>query len=364
MARVLNFSAGPSQLPEPVLRRAAAEMLDYGSSGQSVMEMSHRSRVYEEILERCQSLLRQLMNIPDHYRVLFLQGGGHTQFAMVPLNLMTVSGTADYAITGQWAQRAWEEGARYGDARAVASSKDKTFSYIPELPPQVLNSGADYLHICYNNTIFGTCYREPPTPPQGVPLVADISSCILSGPLEVDKFGLLYAGAQKNLGPAGVTIVILREDLLERIPMAHTPTMLQYKTHADNQSLYNTPPCYNIYLVGLVLEWLRDEMGGVAGIAQLNQQKATLLYDFLDGSRLFRGTVRAEDRSLMNIPFVTSTPALDRQFVAEAEAAGLVNLQGHRMVGGMRASLYNAMPLSGVQTLVDFMADFEAAHAT
>ena len=361
MARVYNFSAGPSQMPAPVLQKAADELLEYGSSGQSVMEMSHRSRDFEEILGQCEGLLRQLMGIPDRYKVLFLQGGGHTQFAMVPLNLMTRRGEADFIITGQWAKRAWQEASKYGKATAAASSEDQTFRYIPDAAPGALSPRADYLHICYNNTIFGTCFQAPPEPPQGVPLVADISSCILSQPLEVSKFGLLYAGAQKNLGPAGVTIVILREDLIGP-PQPRTPTMLTYQVHADNGSLYNTPPCYAIYMVGLVLQWLRDEVGGVEAMAARNREKAALLYNFLDQSRLFKGTARAKDRSLMNVPFVTGDPALDKRFVREAEAAGLVNLHGHRVVGGMRASLYNAMPLAGVQKLVDFMHAFEKAN--
>lgn len=361
MARVYNFSAGPSMLPEAVLRRASAELLEHGSSGQSVMEMSHRSRWFEEIIAECEALFRQLMGIPDGYKVLFLQGGGHTQFAMVPMNLMTRSGTADFIITGQWAKRAWQEASRYGDARAVASSEDQLYSFIPRVETAQLNPQADYLHICLNNTIFGTAFHQLPVPPDGVPLVADISSCILSQPLDVSRFGLLYAGAQKNLGPAGLTLVIIREDLIGT-PREGTPTMLTYKIHADNGSMYNTPPCYNIYMLNLVLQWLRDDIGGVEAMAAVNRAKAQALYGYLDSSRLFRGTVATLDRSLMNVTFVTGDPALDKLFIAEAEAAGFINLAGHRVVGGMRASIYNAMPLEGVNALIEFMTVFEAKH--
>ncbi len=361
MARVYNFSAGPSVLPEAVLKRAAAEMMDYEGSGQSVMEMSHRSKVYESIIQSAEALLREIMNIPANYKVLFLQGGASTQFAMIPLNLMNKSGKADFVITGQWATKAYQEAGRYGEAKAVASSKDKTFSYIPKLDKATFTPDADYFHICLNNTIYGTKFNELPDTGD-VPLVADISSCILSEPLDVTKFGMLYAGAQKNLAPAGVTIVIVREDLIGNAK-EFTPTMLNYKTHADNDSMYNTPPCYPIYVAKLVLEWIKSEFGTVEKLGEYNKKKAAILYDFLDNSKLFKGTVVKEDRSLMNVPFVTGDEELDAKFVKEATAAGFVNLKGHRSVGGMRASIYNAMPIEGVEKLVAFMADFEAKNA-
>ncbi len=361
MARVYNFSAGPSVLPESVLKRAAEEMLDYEGSGQSVMEMSHRSKEYEGIIRGCESLLREIMQIPDSYQVLFLQGGASSQFAMVPMNLMTKSGKADYVLTGQWSTKAFQEASRYGEIKIVASSKDKTFSYIPKLDPETFTKDADYFHICLNNTIYGTCYHTLPQTGD-VPLVADISSCILSRPIDVSRFGLLYAGAQKNMGPAGLTVVIVREDLIGHA-MDITPTMFNYRIHADNGSMYNTPPCYAIYIAKLVLEWVKNEIGGLENMLALNEKKAGLLYDYLDQSRLFKGTVVPEDRSLMNVPFVTGIEDLDAKFVKEATAAGLVNLKGHRTVGGMRASLYNAMPYDGVRALVDFMQDFEAKNA-
>ncbi len=361
MKRVYNFSAGPSMLPEPVLRRAAEEMLDYKGSGQSVMEMSHRSKVYGGIIQSAESLLREVMNIPENYKVLFLQGGASSQFAMVPLNLLTGSKKADFVLTGQWSTKAYKEAARYGEAHVVASSKDKTFTYIPKLDPATFTKDADYFHICMNNTIYGTMYHELPQT-GGVPLVADISSCALSQPLDVSKFGILYAGAQKNMGPAGLTVVIIREDLIGHA-MDITPTMFNYKTHADNGSMFNTPPCYAIYICGLVLEWLKNDVGGLAEMEKINRKKAGVLYDFLDGSKLFRGTVVKEDRSLMNIPFVTGSDATDKKFVAAAEEHDFVNLKGHRTVGGMRASIYNAMPVEGVEKLVDFMAKFEKENA-
>ena len=361
MARVYNFSAGPSVLPESVLKRAAAEMMDYEGSGQSVMEMSHRSKVYEGIIQGAEALLREVMNIPDNYKVLFLQGGASTQFAMIPLNLMNKSGKADFVITGQWATKAFQEAGRYGEAKAVASSKDKTFSYIPKLDKADFTPDADYFHICLNNTIYGTKFNELPDT-GNVPLVADISSCILSEPLDVTKFGMLYAGAQKNLAPAGVTIAIIREDLIGNARDI-TPTMLNYKTHADNDSMYNTPPCYPIYIAKLVLEWIKSEFGTIEKLGEYNKKKAAILYNFLDNSKLFKGTVVKEDRSLMNVPFVTGDEELDAKFVKEATAAGFVNLKGHRSVGGMRASIYNAMPIEGVEKLVEFMADFEAKNA-
>ena len=361
MARVYNFSAGPSVLPESVLRRAADEMMDYQGSGQSVMEMSHRSKTYDAIIKECEALLREVMNIPDNYKVLFLQGGASSQFAMIPLNLMTGSGKADFIITGQWANKAYQEASRYGEAKVIASSKDKTFSYIPAWDEADFTKDADYFHICMNNTIYGTKYTTLPET-GNVPLVADVSSCILSEPIDVSRFGMLYAGAQKNMGPAGLTVVIVREDLIGE-PQACTPTMFKYSIHADNDSMYNTPPCYSIYIGKMVLEWIRDEIGGLEKMKELNEKKAALLYDFLDSSAMFRGTVEKKDRSLMNIPFITGNEELDAKFVKEAAAAGFVNLKGHRSVGGMRASIYNAMPIEGVEKLVEFMKAFEAANA-
>lgn len=360
MKRVYNFSAGPSMLPEAVLKRAAAEMLDYEGSGQSVMEMSHRSKIFGGIIEGAESLLREVMNIPDNYKVLFLQGGASTQFAAIPLNLMNGSGKADYVLTGQWATKAYKEAARYGEANVVASSKDKTFSYIPKLDPSTFTKDADYFYICMNNTIYGTVYHELPET-GNVPLIADISSCILSEPIDVSKFGMLYAGAQKNMAPAGLTIVIIREDLIGKARDI-TPTMLNYQTHADNGSMFNTPPCYTIYIAKLVLEWIKNEIGGLENMKKLNEKKAALLYSFLDNSKLFKGTVVPEDRSLMNVPFVTGNEELDAKFVKEATENDLVNIKGHRSVGGMRASIYNAMPYEGVEKLVNFMKDFEARN--
>lgn len=357
MARVYNFSAGPSMLPESVLRKAADEMLDYQGSGQSVMEMSHRSKVYDGIIKEAEALLREVMNIPDNYKVLFLQGGASSQFAMVPMNLMTKSGKADYVITGQWAKKAYKEGARYGKANIVASSEDKTFSYIPKLDPSTFTKDADYFHICMNNTIYGTVYHELPDTGD-VPLVADISSCILSKPIDVSKFGLLYAGAQKNMAPAGLTVVIVREDLIGHA-MDITPTMFNYQIHADNGSMFNTPPCYTIYIAKLVLEWIKNDIGGLEKMKEINEKKAKMLYDFLDSSKLFKGTVVPEDRSLMNVPFVTGDADMDAKFVKEATEHGFVNIKGHRTVGGMRASIYNAMPVEGVEKLVAFMKEFE-----
>ncbi len=360
MSRVYNFSAGPSMLPEEVLKTAAAEMLEYGESGQSVMEMSHRSKEYQAIIDTAEADLREIMNIPDNYEVLFLQGGASTQFAMVPMNLMTKNGKADYIITGQWANKAYKEAARYGAARKVASSKDKTFSYIPKTTAADFDPEADYVHICMNNTIYGTKYNQLPETGD-VPLVADISSCILSEPVDVSKFGMLYAGAQKNVAPAGVTIVIIRKDLIGNA-MDITPTMLKYDTHSENGSMFNTPPCYTIYIAGLTFKWIK-KMGGLEAMKEYNEKKAKILYDFLDNSKLFKGTVVPEDRSLMNVPFVTGSDELDAKFVAESKAAGFVNLKGHRSVGGMRASIYNAMPIEGVEKLVEFMKKFEEENA-
>lgn len=353
--RVYNFSAGPSMLPVSVLEKAQAEMVEYGKSGMSVMEMSHRSKDYEAIIEGAEALVRELMHVPDNYKVLFVQGGGSSQFAMIPMNFAAANKKADYVITGQWAKKAAQEAERYITVNKVASSADKTFSYIPKLDPNQFSTDADYFYICYNNTIYGTRYTE--LPKTNAPLVADISSCVMSEEIDVTKFGMLFAGAQKNLGPAGVTLVIVREDLIGNA-MEITPTMFDYKTHADNGSMYNTPPTYSIYILKLVLEWIKQQ-GGVAALQKINEKKAAILYDYLDQSELFRGTVVKEDRSLMNIPFVTGNDELDAKFVAEAKAAGFVNLKGHRTVGGMRASIYNAMPEEGVEALVAFMKKFE-----
>lgn len=361
MERVYNFSAGPSILPEVVLKQAAEEMLNYNGTGMSVMEMSHRSKAFEEIIQTAEKDLRDLMNIPDNYKVLFLQGGASTQFAAIPMNLGTKSGKADYVLTGQWATKAQKEAARYIEANVVASSKDKTFSYIPKLDPDTFTKDADYFYICMNNTIYGTVYHDLPETGD-VPLVADISSCILSQPVDVSKFGILYAGAQKNMAPAGLTIVIVREDLIGHA-MDITPTMLNFQTHADNGSMFNTPPCYTIYIAKLVLEWIKNEIGGLEKMKEINEKKAAILYNFLDNSKLFKGTVVPEDRSLMNVPFVTGNDELDAKFVKEATENDFVNIKGHRSVGGMRASIYNAMPVEGIEALVKFMGEFEARNA-
>ncbi len=358
MSRVYNFSAGPSMLPEEVLKKAQSEMVEYGASGMSVMEMSHRSADYKEIIDSAEALVRELMDVPDNYKVMFLQGGGSTQFAMIPLNLASKNKKADYVITGQWAKKAAAEAERYITVNRVASSADKTFSYIPKLDKSTFSSDADYFYICYNNTIYGTRYTE--LPQCDVPLVADISSCAMSEVIDVSKFGLLFAGAQKNLGPAGVTLVIARDDLIGN-EMDITPTMLNYRIHADNGSMYNTPPTYGIYVLKLVLEWIKSK-GGVKALQEINEAKAKILYDYLDSSSLFKGTVVPEDRSLMNAPFVTGNEELDAKFVKESKAAGFVNLKGHRTVGGMRASIYNAMPVEGVEKLVEFMKKFEAEN--
>lgn len=357
MARVYNFSAGPSTLPESVLKKAASEMLDYEGSGQSVMEMSHRSKVYDKIIKDCEALLRKVMNIPDNYKVLFLQGGASSQFAMVPLNLLNKSGEADIVITGQWAKKAYKEGSKYGKMNVVASSEDKTFSYIPKLDKSKFNSNADYFYICENNTIYGTKFKELPDTGD-VPLVADLSSCILSEPVDVSKYGIIFAGAQKNMGPAGLTVVIIREDLIGNARDI-TPTMFNYQTHADNDSMFNTPPTYAIYICKLVLEWIISEFGSLEKMKEYNEKKAAIIYDFLDNSEMFKGTVVKEDRSLMNVPFVTGDADLDAKFVKEAVENGFVNIKGHRSVGGMRASIYNAMPIEGVEKLVEFMKKFE-----
>ena len=356
MSRVYNFSAGPSMLPVEVLKKAQDEMVEYGKSGMSVMEMSHRSADYEEIIFGCEALVRELMNVPDNYKVLFLQGGGSSQFAMIPLNLATKNKKCDIVITGQWAKKAAQEAERYIAVNKVASSADKTFSYIPKLDKSTFSKDADYFYICMNNTIYGTKWNKLPET-DGIPLIADISSMIMSEEIDVSKFGLLFAGAQKNLGPAGVTLVIIREDLIGDA-MDICPTMFNYQIHADNKSLYNTPPTYSIYVMKLVLEWIKEQ-GGVSAVQKVNEEKAKILYDFLDNSKMFHGTVAKEDRSLMNIPFVTDDEELNAKFIKEAKEAGFVNLKGHRTVGGMRASIYNAMPTQGVKALVEFMAKFE-----
>ena len=360
MSRVYNFSAGPAVLPEAVLKEAAAEMLDYRGTGMSVMEMSHRSKSYDDIIKAAESDLRNLLQIPDNYRVLFMQGGASQQFAMVPMNLMK-NRVADYIITGQWAKKAHKEAGMYGQANAVASSADKTFSYIPDCSDLPISENADYVYICENNTIYGTKFWTLPNT-KGKDLVADQSSCFLSEPVDVTKYGLIFAGAQKNVGPAGTVIAIIRGDLIREDVLDGTPTMLRYKTHADAGSLYNTPPTYGIYICGKVFKWLK-EMGGLEEMKKRNEKKAKLLYDFLDQSRLFKGTVEKKDRSLMNVPFITGNEEMDALFVKESKAAGLENLKGHRTVGGMRASIYNAMPMAGVEKLVTFMDDFEKKHS-
>ena len=356
MSRVYNFSAGPAVLPEEVLKEAQAEMLDYRGSGMSVMEMSHRSKTYDDIIKEAEKDLRSLMGIPDNYKVLFLQGGASQQFAMIPMNLMK-NRVADYIITGQWAKKAWQEAKLFGEANAVASSEDKTFSYIPDCSDLPISDKADYVYICENNTIYGTKYKTLPNT-KGKTLVADVSSCFLSEPVDVTKYGVIYGGVQKNIGPAGVVIVIIREDLITEDVLPQTPTMLKYKTHADAGSLYNTPPAYGIYICGKVFKWI-EKLGGLSAMKERNEKKAAILYDFLDNSQLFKGTVEKDSRSLMNVPFVTGNEELDARFVKEAAASGLVSLKGHRTVGGMRASIYNAMPLEGVKALVDFMKTFE-----
>ena len=356
MSRVYNFSAGPAVLPEEVLNEAAAEMLDYRGTGMSVMEMSHRSKSYETIIEDAESDLRDLLHIPENYKVLFLQGGGSTQFAMVPMNLMK-NRVADYIITGQWAKKAHKEASIYGKANAIASSADKTFSYIPDCSDLPVSEDADYVYICENNTIYGTKFWTLPNT-KGKLLVADQSSCFLSEPVDVSKYGLIFAGAQKNVGPAGTVIVIIREDLITEDVLEGTPTMLRYKIHADAKSLYNTPPTYGIYMCGKVFKWLKAK-GGLEEMKKINEEKAKILYDFLDESKLFKGTVVKKDRSIMNVPFITGNEELDALFVKESKAAGLENLKGHRTVGGMRASIYNAMPIEGVRALVEFMKKFE-----
>lgn len=356
MSRVYNFSAGPAVLPEEVLREAQAEMMDYNGTGMSVMEMSHRSKAFDQIIQEAEKDLRDLMNIPDNYKVLFLQGGASLQFAMIPMNLMK-NKVADYIVTGQWAKKAWQEAQKYGKANKIASSEDKTFSYIPDCSDIPISEDADYVYICENNTIYGTKYKTLPNT-KGKDLVADVSSCFLSEPVDVSKYAIIYGGVQKNIGPAGMVIAIVREDLITDDVLPGTPTMMKYKTHADANSLYNTPNCYCIYICGKVFKWLKKR-GGLEAMKEKNEKKAKILYDFLDESKLFHGTVEKDSRSLMNVPFVTGNADLDAKFVKEAKEAGLENLKGHRSVGGMRASIYNAMPIEGVEALVDFMRKFE-----
>ena len=360
MSRVYNFSAGPAVLPEEVLKEVADEMLDYNGTGMSVMEMSHRSAAFQEIIDTAEKDLRELMNIPDNYKVLFLQGGASQQFAMIPMNLMK-NRVADYIVTGQWAKKAYQEAQKYGKANKIASSEDKTFSYIPDCSDLPISPDADYVYICENNTIYGTKFKKLPNT-KGKTLVADVSSCFLSEPVDVSKYGIIYGGVQKNIGPAGMVIVIIREDLITEDVLPGTPTMLRYKIHADADSLYNTPPAYGIYICGKVFKWLK-KMGGLEAMKERNEKKAKILYDYLDESKLFKGTVRKEDRSLMNVPFITGNEELDAKFVKEAKEAGFENLKGHRTVGGMRASIYNAMPIEGVEKLVEFMKKFEAENA-
>ena len=360
MSRVYNFSAGPAVLPEEVLKEVADEMMDYNGTGMSVMEMSHRSAAFQEIIDTAEKDLRELMNIPDNYKVLFLQGGASQQFAMIPMNLMK-NKVADYIVTGQWAKKAYQEAQKYGKANKIASSEDKTFSYIPDCSDLPISPDADYVYICENNTIYGTKFKELPNT-KGKTLVADVSSCFLSEPVDVSKYGIIYGGVQKNIGPAGMVIVIIREDLITEDVLPGTPTMLRYKIHADADSLYNTPPAYGIYICGKVFKWLK-KMGGLEAMKERNEKKAKILYDYLDESKLFKGTVRKEDRSLMNVPFITGNEELDAKFVKEAKEAGFENLKGHRTVGGMRASIYNAMPIEGVEKLVEFMKKFEAENA-
>ena len=356
MSRVYNFSAGPAVLPEEVLREAQAEMMDYNGTGMSVMEMSHRSKAFDQIIQEAEKDLRDLMHIPDNYKVLFLQGGASLQFAMIPMNLMK-NKVADYIVTGQWAKKAWQEAQKYGKANKIASSEDKTFSYIPDCSDLPISEDADYVYICENNTIYGTKYKTLPNT-KGKDLVADVSSCFLSEPVDVSKYAIIYGGVQKNIGPAGMVIAIVREDLITDDVLPGTPTMMKYKTHADADSLYNTPNCYCIYICGKVFKWLKKQ-GGLEAMKEKNEKKAKFLYDFLDESKLFHGTVEKESRSLMNVPFVTGDAELDAKFVKEAKEAGLENLKGHRSVGGMRASIYNAMPIEGVEALVEFMRKFE-----
>ncbi len=360
MNRVYNFSAGPSMMPESVLKKAAEEMLNYNGSGQSVMEMSHRSPVYDAIIKETEALFRKTLSVPDNYKVLFLQGGASSQFSAIPLNFMNGSGKADYIISGQFSKKAFKEAQKYGDVKAIASSEDATFSYIPKIKREDIRPDADYVYVCYNNTIFGTCFPEIPDTGD-IPLIADMSSCILSGPIDVSKFAVIYGGAQKNMGPAGLTVVIVREDMLGKARDI-TPVMMDYAVQAENDSMYNTPPTYAIYIHKLILEWVNNEIGGIENMEKVNREKAAILYDYLDSSKLFKSTAAKEDRSIMNVCFVTGDKELDALFCKEAAAEGFVNIKGHRSVGGMRASIYNAMPTEGVKKLVEFMKAFEAKH--
>lgn len=357
MKRAHNFSAGPSVMPESVLKKASSEMLNYKMSGQSVMEMSHRSKIFQSIIEDTEILLRELLNIPKNYKVLFLQGGASSQFAMVPLNLMNKNNKADFVLTGNWANKAYKEASRFGKTNVAASSEDKNYSYIPALKKESFSPDADFVHICINNTIYGTKYTDIPDTGD-IPIVCDASSFILSEPIDISKFGVIYAGAQKNMGPAGLTVVIIRDDLVGN-EMSYTPTMFKYKTHVEHKSLYNTPPCYCIYMCKLVLEWLKYEIGGLENMKNLNIQKANLIYEYLDNSKLFKGTAKKDDRSLMNIPFITEDKLIDEKFISSAEQNNIINIKGHRSVGGMRASIYNAMPIESILALLEFMYKFE-----
>ncbi len=366
MARVFNFSAGPAVLPEPVLEAAAKEMLDWHGCGMSVMELSHRSSEFAQILEEAESDLRSLASIPDNYKILFLQGGASSQFAAIPLNLMRAKGSesfgiADYIITGSWSKKAWKEARRYGDARIAFSTEKEGYTRVPKQEELSLSPDADYVYMCENETIYGVKFHDLPDT-KGIPLVADVSSCFLSETFDITKYGVMYGGVQKNIGPAGVVIVIAREDLISDEVPKICPTMLNWKTQADANSLYNTPPTWGIYICGLVFKWI-IEQGGLKELQKRNEHKASLLYDFIDESKLFKATVAKEDRSLMNVPFVTGDGELDAKFVAEAKVAGIVNIKGHRSVGGMRASIYNAMPEEGVLALIDFMNAFEKENA-
>ncbi len=359
MGRVYNFSAGPSMLPLDVLNTAAKEMTDFNGSGMSVMEMSHRSKAYESIINEAFLNLRQVLNVPDNYKILFMQGGASTQFAAVPLNLMNKNRKADYIVSGQFSGKAYKEAQKFGDVKEIASSKDKNFSYIPKITREDIRPDADYVHICFNNTIYGTHFNYIPDTGD-IPLVADMSSCILSEPIDISKFGMIYAGAQKNMGPAGLTVVIIREDLIGNA-RPETPVMLDYKAMAENDSMYNTPPCYSIYVSGLVYKWIQA-LGGIEKMNEINKRKAKVLYDFLDSSKLFKPTAEKEVRSLMNVCFVTGNEEMDADVCKKAAAAGLVSIKGHRSVGGMRASIYNAMPEEGVAALVEFLKKYEEEH--
>ena len=358
--RSYNFSAGPATMPVPVLEEIRDEMMNYRGSGMCVMEMSHRSKVFQEIYDNAEADLRKLMNIPENYKVLFIQGGATLQFAMIPMNLMK-NGVADYIVTGAWSEKAFKEAKKYGDVQCIVSSKDRNYSYIPDCSDLLIRENADYVYICENETIHSTTFQQLPNT-KGKILVSDVSSCFLSEPMDVTKYGIVYGGVQKNIGPAGVVIVIIREDLIPETVDDSVPTMLRYDIHVQNGSMYNTPPAYGIYICGKVFKWLK-KMGGLEAMKAHNEKKAKILYDFLDRSKMFKGTVVAEDRSLMNVPFVTGNEELDAKFVKEATAAGFVNLKGHRTVGGMRASIYNAMPIEGVEKLVAFMEAFEKANS-